>query len=97
MKNLEIWARENKDKLEKLGIKTENIFLNKYSCFVDHSTEKCIGRVTINSEGHVDIEILEIESGIRLMLANYLFQNHFHEDLIIPYIRILSSSVIDKD
>ena len=93
LENLVAWANNSKKVFEDRGIKTEKIFINEYGAYVDHETKNCIGRVAINKEGHVDIEIFEIESGIKLMYANYAFQSDFFEDLVTSYIRILITSI----
>lgn len=54
--------------------------------------KNCIGRISLNNDGNLDIEILEIASGIKLMYAYYAFQSEFFEDLVASYLRILLTS-----
>ncbi|MCL2862028.1 MAG: hypothetical protein FWE22_06430 [Firmicutes bacterium] len=92
LKKLIEWANNNKQLFESKGIKTEKIFSNEYNVYVDHETKNCIGRIIFNAEGYVDIEIIEIESEVKIMYAHYAFQSDFFEDLIDSYIRILIDS-----
>lgn len=86
------WANDNKQILHEKGIDTVKIFINENNVYIDHETSNCIGRVTMNIEGHINVEIIEIESEIKLMSAYYAFQRDFYEDFLEPYIRILLDS-----
>lgn len=87
------WANNSRNNLDTLGIKTIKIFSNNFGAYIDHETKNCIGRISCNNEGHFDIEIIEIESEVKLMLAHYAFQKEFFEDMIDSYIRILKESI----
>lgn len=92
MNSLVKWAKNNVNVLEKDGIHTVNIHIDNYSAYVDHESNSFIGRIIINSEGHIDIEVYNIISGIKVMYANYNFQKTFFEDIVVPYIRILKGN-----
>ena len=51
-----------------------------------------MGQISVNKEGHYDIEIYEINSEMQLMRSYYAFQTKFHEDLVCSYVRILLES-----
>ncbi|MDR1001345.1 MAG: hypothetical protein LBL96_11200 [Clostridiales bacterium] len=89
------WIHENKLKLRDKGIQTEKVYesnggLSQIGAYVDHSTDKYIGRIAVAEDrGIVDIELIEIELEIRVMIVHYEYQEQFHLDLVEPYLRIL--------
>ena len=89
MNSLKVWSDKNKAFYERKGVHTVNFHIDEYSAYVDHETNSKIGRIIVNSEGHLEIEIFEISSGIKLMHASYYFQKVFNEDVLVPYISIL--------
>ncbi|MCL2848265.1 MAG: hypothetical protein FWE13_05955 [Firmicutes bacterium] len=86
------WGNEKKQYLEEKGIKTVKIFTNEFGGYIDHEAISCLGRIAFNIEGHVDMEIFEIESEVKLMMCHYAFQSDAFDDLFSSYIRILSDS-----
>ena len=86
------WARDNKENFRLNGINTVKDLVNEHGVCIAHETKNCMGQVAVNKEGHFDIEIYEINSGIKLMQSNFAFQKKFNEDLISSYIRILLES-----
>lgn len=92
METLIKWAKNNIKFFEKESIRTVNIHIDEISAYVDHESDSFIGRIVINSEGHIEIEVYEIVTGVKIMYANYNFQKSFNNDILIPYIRILKGN-----
>lgn len=92
-KLLEKWINENRNKLVEGGIITDEIVvtseeIEKPCIRVDQSTDKCIGRICAWSDGTIDLEVLDIQTEKRLMIAHYEEQNEI-ECFIQPYIKVM--------
>jgi DNA-dependent RNA polymerase auxiliary subunit epsilon len=96
LRSFKKWINENTEFLQKKGIRTEKIYMTDdchptKGAYVDHCTNKYIGRLSVSDEGYVDIEIIEIVSETRIMIAHYEKQKELFPDLVLSYVRILES------
>lgn len=90
---LEKWINENKYRLEGEGIVTEEVVVTgediEEPCTrIDQSTDKCIGRICAWKNGVIDLEVLDVQSEKRLMIAHYEEQQEV-ECFIQPYIKVM--------
>jgi len=87
------WAEKNKVHFKQLGITTDKIFVSQNEeyagGYVDHSTDKYVGRISLSGENFIDIEIIDIESEVKIMVAHYNNPDNL-EVIAQPYIHILA-------
>lgn len=96
------WIKEIRDGLEEKGIMTDHINVTSNdvpnpSTIVDHSTQYCMGRVSVWETGQMDVEVLHIDTEKTLLYEHYNLEkkNEFSKALR-KYFGVLCSKNEDE-
>lgn len=91
------WIEENRMSLYQSGISTETINVTPDdiadpSTTVDHCSDLCVGRVSVWSSGLMDFEVLDFETGERLLFEHQELDEYANFDTILSkYISIMKT------
>ena len=87
------WAKANESELKKLGIKTIGIYNNEAGCYVDHESNICIGRISVNVFGDIEIEVYQINPGAKTLYVYLPRQTDFPVELFSLYTKALQANI----
>ena len=87
------WAKANESELKNLGIKTIGIYHNEAGCYVDHDSNNCIGRISVNVFGDIDIEVFQINPGVKTLYVYLSHQTDFSVELFSLYTKALQANI----